>query len=692
MIAGAPSHGPGLHEYNAGILLFAKSLGQGSGTKLEVKTHLSGEWPAPAELARADTILMFSDGGEKHPALEGDHLAQLATQMKRGCGFICLHFALEVPAGKGGPEFREWLGGYFEVGWSINPRWPANIQDLPKHPIANGLKPFTVDDELYYHMRFKEGMAGVTPILSAVAPEKSVRSDSPRGGNPAVRAEVAARKPQPIAWAVERPDGGRGFGFTAGHTHRGWADDHQRKTLLNAILWTAKVEVPPNGVESTVTAADMAANLDPKGRATATATPLPPLPTPTMATAPLPVNPSSSFARFPDVLARSLIAAISMDSPANGSVVFSRAPIAARFAETVEFGTDNGRQSASFAGKKAVLTFDPPLQLSSTYTLATWMTLPTPGNPGNVWQSMDDCALLVIDDAFAAWQKAPGARSGKREYYPRSPALAGWHHVAVTCDGKRLLFYLDGERKGEQPITVEPLIKSVGNHYNPDRQTKNCGRLDDMFVFNRELSETEIAQLMRLRAEGIPASLPNELARGLPATSTQDSAFQSAPSTGLPKIVAATSESMEHIGRLVDRGGSPRKLQKSETATTKATFQPPVEILIEAKTDSTNLRLSYAADAVIFNWDKNRTELRVDGGPAGGKHKPGAGLVPTNRYVAIRWIVTPKKQTIYVDDQLRFEHAGDYSRVDAPVSVYPSNGSEVTVKTIKVKQLPPGTE
>jgi hypothetical protein len=144
----------------------------------------------------------------------------------------------------------------------------------------------------------------------------------------------------------------------------------------------------------------------------------------------------------------------------------------------------------------------------------------------------------------------------------------------------------------------------------------------------------------------------------------------------------------EHMGKLMERGGSPRKLKGHEAATTKATFRTPVEIIIEAKTDSTNLRMSYAADAVIFNWETNRSQLRVDGGPAGGRHKDGAGLIPTNKYVTIRWIVTAKQQTILVDGQLRYEHAGDYSKIDKPVSVFPAEGSEVTVKTIKVKPLP----
>lgn len=154
-----------------------------------------------------------------------------------------------------------------------------------------------------------------------------------------------------------------------------------------------------------------------------------------------------------------------------------------------------------------------------------------------------------------------------------------------------------------------------------------------------------------------------------------------------------TADFAEHISALTSgKQGVPLKLKNGETATTKATFKPPVEIVIEAKTNSTNLRMSYAADYVIFNWEGNRDQLRIDGGPASGRHKAGAGLIPTNKYVTIRWLVTPKKQSIFVDGQLRFEHSGDYSLIDNPLSVFPAAGSEVTVKSIKVKHLPAGTE
>ena len=63
----------------------------------------------------------------------------------------------------------------------------------------------------------------------------------------------------------ERPDGGRGFGFTGGHFHANWGNDDFRKTVLNALLWIAKADVPAAGVQSMVTGEELKQNLD-KGK------------------------------------------------------------------------------------------------------------------------------------------------------------------------------------------------------------------------------------------------------------------------------------------------------------------------------------------------------------------------------------------------------------------------------------------
>jgi hypothetical protein len=56
--------------------------------------------------------------------------------------------------------------------------------------------------------------------------------------------------PEVVGWVYERPGGGRGFGFTGMHTHWNWAQDSYRKSVLNAIVWIAGAEVPPDGVPS----------------------------------------------------------------------------------------------------------------------------------------------------------------------------------------------------------------------------------------------------------------------------------------------------------------------------------------------------------------------------------------------------------------------------------------------------------
>jgi len=177
------------------------------------------------------------------------HLDQVAALMKKGVGLACFHYAVVVPKGPAGDRLKAWLGGYFETGWSVNPIWVAEFKRLPPHPITRGVRPFRLRDEWYYHMRFVEGMRGVVPILTAVPPDETrLRPDGPFSGNPHVRARMGM--PEHVAWAYERPDGGRGFGFTGLHWHWNLAQDDFRRLLLNALVWVAGGEVPEGGVPS----------------------------------------------------------------------------------------------------------------------------------------------------------------------------------------------------------------------------------------------------------------------------------------------------------------------------------------------------------------------------------------------------------------------------------------------------------
>jgi len=262
--AGQKSHGYGAHEHKAGSLLLARCLNE-SGLDVRAQVVTDGAWPERSKDEGApDAIVMYCDGFKRHMAKE--HQNEIQAWVDEGVGVACLHFGVEVEPNELGAQFLEWIGGYFEIGWSVNPHWTPEFNEFPEHPIANGVQPFSILDEWYYHMRFQPDMAGVTPVLSALPPVRTLTDrakDRNRGSNPTVMAAVEAGEKQPVAWAYERPDGGRGFGFTGGHFHKNWQQDDFRKLVLNALVWTAKSEVPEGGVVSrTPTDAELEENQD----------------------------------------------------------------------------------------------------------------------------------------------------------------------------------------------------------------------------------------------------------------------------------------------------------------------------------------------------------------------------------------------------------------------------------------------
>ena len=250
------------HEHRAGNMILADALDR-SGLNVEtVLVPLLGYPKDPSVFEDAATIVIFCTGHRGH--VLNPHLAQFDALMKSGVGVVMIHWATEAEKGEPGQKFLEWMGGFCDLDWSVNPHWMPHFRDFPEHPVANGLKPFQVDDEWYYHMRFVDDLKGVTPILADLPPPNTLRRpDGPRSGNPAVRRAVAAGEKQVVAWAYERPSGGRGFGFTGAHNHVSWLDENFRKVVLNGILWTAHVEVPEGGCPSPVVSdMQIQANLD----------------------------------------------------------------------------------------------------------------------------------------------------------------------------------------------------------------------------------------------------------------------------------------------------------------------------------------------------------------------------------------------------------------------------------------------
>ncbi|MCP3918949.1 MAG: ThuA domain-containing protein [bacterium] len=247
LLAGPPSHGYGAHEHLAGCQLMADRL-ERLGC---VEAAVTIGWPEDERaFDGVDALVVFGNGGAQNP-LAG-HFEALQPLLERGMGLGLLHYALIVDDERHERKLIDWIGGVYELDWSVNPHWTASISSLPAHAITRGVAPFVIEDEWYYHMRFQPGMTGVQPLLTALPSASSLeRPDGPHSGNPAVReAVLVERRPQHLAWCTERAGGGRGFGFTGLHWHWNWAHDGFRTLLLNACLWLARAEVPGAGVAS----------------------------------------------------------------------------------------------------------------------------------------------------------------------------------------------------------------------------------------------------------------------------------------------------------------------------------------------------------------------------------------------------------------------------------------------------------
>lgn len=258
IIAGEKSHPSGQHEFAAGSRLLARALNEQSGLDVEAVVVNNG-WPKDEKVFDgAKAVVCYADGGGKHPFVA--HMEKVDSLAKAGVGIMCMHYGVEVVPAQAGAEFSRWIGGFYEGGYSVNPHWDADMQPNKDHPVSRGVQPVKVHDEWYFHIRFPEPVVA-KPLMQATPTRALIKryihwNDS---------AEPELGKPQTMMWGLQRPDGGRGVGFTGGHWHRNWAIDDFRKLVLNAIVWVAGMEVPEGGVKSNpLTEKDLNTALDHK--------------------------------------------------------------------------------------------------------------------------------------------------------------------------------------------------------------------------------------------------------------------------------------------------------------------------------------------------------------------------------------------------------------------------------------------
>ena len=246
VVVGPSNHPPGSHEVAAGGRLLAHCLNH-LGNVSGITASVVYQWPDEALRDSASTIVFIGDTfpPNRWPDPQSN-LDQLAVMMQRGCGIVCVHYATglrgEDVGEQGEHPLLEWLGGYFANRTCPHHESFARIfkaatiePAAPMHPVSRGWQSFTVHDEPYINNYFggsnNQLAANVTALATSLLPP-----DDPQ--------------PEVVAWGVERQDGGRGFGIVMPHFYKNWTNENLRRFILNGIVWSAQVEVPPSGVDS----------------------------------------------------------------------------------------------------------------------------------------------------------------------------------------------------------------------------------------------------------------------------------------------------------------------------------------------------------------------------------------------------------------------------------------------------------
>lgn len=224
---GPDGHQPTTHEFEAGIRLIANWFQQN--TPFQVMISEADEtWDEGAELLeRADSTVLFISQGSRWIRERPERLKAFQDYAKRGGGLVGLHWAIGSKRDEDIADFLALLGAthggsdrsYRYLTTRLRPA-------LNKHPIHHGVRAIDVEDEFYFKLKTVKSPAPVVPVM-----ESRIDNDW-----------------HMVAWAWERPDGGRSFGFSGLHNHKNWGEENYRRLVFQGIFWTLKEPIPSDGI------------------------------------------------------------------------------------------------------------------------------------------------------------------------------------------------------------------------------------------------------------------------------------------------------------------------------------------------------------------------------------------------------------------------------------------------------------
>lgn len=222
-------HPPETHEYLPEMHLLARCLEQSPG----VTTIVSNRWPTnPADAEQVAAMVLYVPWGG-NILFDGPQRATMETLLAARVGLVAVHWSTGAVGSEAGEFWLRALGGWFHTDFSPIEHVEVSLEPAqPEHPVLVGCTVGKWFDEYYWDLRFAPT---AQPLLTAE-----------QGG-----------KRQVVGWTYERAGGGRSFGLVAGHYHQSWADATFRRLVTNAVLWSARREVPAGGAPCALSAEEL---------------------------------------------------------------------------------------------------------------------------------------------------------------------------------------------------------------------------------------------------------------------------------------------------------------------------------------------------------------------------------------------------------------------------------------------------
>jgi type 1 glutamine amidotransferase len=222
---GPDGHPPTTHEFMAGAEVLAELLKPAADIDVTV-TRGDEPWAdGPKLIDAADGVVLLVSQGAQWMQLVPERLAAFQRLAARGGAIVALHWSI-------GAKEAKYIQGQLELLGATRGgpqrKYVVLATELksaaPGHPVLSGLGDFKAYDEIYYVL---DRVPGVQPLLTAQIDGKD---------------EMAA-------WAWERPDGGRAFGFVGLHFHSNWQMPEYRRFVVQGVRWALKLPIPPQGVK-----------------------------------------------------------------------------------------------------------------------------------------------------------------------------------------------------------------------------------------------------------------------------------------------------------------------------------------------------------------------------------------------------------------------------------------------------------